>query len=135
MASPTIFSAGIEYNHMFMQDRTYNFASTGVVLAPAGTLFATNRVRQDIDVVTARINYKFGVRPSRLLFCILTISISTAQSPGIVRGFLLRSRERLSLAPAMWTGHPGPAMHRFGSRAAPGRPGYRLEDRAGPWGR
>ena len=26
------WSAGIEYNHMFMQDRTYNFASTGVVL-------------------------------------------------------------------------------------------------------
>jgi outer membrane immunogenic protein len=54
------WSAGIEYNHMFMQDRTYNFASTGVVLAPAGALFATNRVRQDVDVVTARINYKFG---------------------------------------------------------------------------
>ena len=54
------WSAGIEYNHMFMQDRTYNFSSTGVVLAPAGTLFATNRVRQDVDVVTARINYKFG---------------------------------------------------------------------------
>jgi outer membrane immunogenic protein len=54
------WSAGIEYNHMFMQDKTYNFISTGVVLAPAGTLFATNRIRQDVDVVTARINYRFG---------------------------------------------------------------------------
>jgi len=54
------WSAGIEYNHMFMQDKTHNFVSTGVVLAPAGTLFATNRIRQDVDVVTARINYKFG---------------------------------------------------------------------------
>ncbi len=54
------WSAGLEYNHMFMQDKTYNFVSTGVVLAPAGTLFAQNRIRQDVDVVTARINYKFG---------------------------------------------------------------------------
>jgi outer membrane immunogenic protein len=54
------WSAGIEYNHMFMQDKTHNFVSTGVFLAPAGTLLATNRIRQDVDVVTARINYKFG---------------------------------------------------------------------------
>jgi outer membrane immunogenic protein len=54
------WSAGIEYNHMFMQDKTYNFTSTGAALAPAGALFSTSRIRQDVDVVTARINYKFG---------------------------------------------------------------------------
>jgi outer membrane immunogenic protein len=44
---------------MFMQDRTYNQISNGT-LGPAGVLFATNRIRQDVDVVTARINYRFG---------------------------------------------------------------------------
>jgi outer membrane immunogenic protein len=53
------WSAGIEYNHMFMQDKTYNFVGNGVVF-PAGTLVAQSRIRQDVDIVTARINYKFG---------------------------------------------------------------------------
>jgi outer membrane immunogenic protein len=48
------WSAGIEYNHMFMQDKTYNFVD------PTGTLIAQSRIRQDVDLVTARINYKFG---------------------------------------------------------------------------
>ena len=38
-----------------MQDRTYNFTT------PAGGLaFGTDRIRQDVDLVTARLNYKFG---------------------------------------------------------------------------
>jgi len=53
------WSAGIEYNHMFMQDKTYNFVSNGVIL-PVGDLVAQSRIRQDVDIVTARINYKFG---------------------------------------------------------------------------
>jgi outer membrane immunogenic protein len=53
------WSAGIEYNHMFMQDKTYRFVSNGALI-PAGALFAQNRIRQDVDIVTARINYKFG---------------------------------------------------------------------------
>ena len=53
------WSAGIEYDHMFMQDKTYNFISNGVAF-PAGTLVAQSRIRQDIDIVTARINYKFS---------------------------------------------------------------------------
>src|SRR2546423_2267869 len=53
------WSAGIEYNHMFMQDKTYNFISNGVAF-PVGTLVAQSRIRQDVDIVTARINYKFG---------------------------------------------------------------------------
>jgi outer membrane immunogenic protein len=53
------WSAGIEYNHMFMQDKTYNLNSNGVFFAP-GVLVAQARIRQDVDLVTARINYKFG---------------------------------------------------------------------------
>jgi outer membrane immunogenic protein len=56
------WSAGIEYNHMFMQDKTYGFVSNGSIgiLAPAGTLLAQNRISQDVDIITARINYRFG---------------------------------------------------------------------------
>jgi outer membrane immunogenic protein len=53
------WSAGIEYNHMFMQDKTYSFVSNGVIV-PAGIKMAQSRIRQDVDIVTARINYKFG---------------------------------------------------------------------------
>ena len=48
------WSVAVEYDHLFMQDRTYNFVS------PAGVAFGTDRIRQDIDLVTARLNYKFG---------------------------------------------------------------------------
>jgi outer membrane immunogenic protein len=48
------WSVGIEYDHMFMQDKTYAFTT------PGGAFFGTDRIRQDIDLVTARINYKFG---------------------------------------------------------------------------
>jgi outer membrane immunogenic protein len=50
------WSVGINYDHMFMQNRTYNFTVAG---APA-TPFATDRIRQDVDLVTARINYRWG---------------------------------------------------------------------------
>ena len=53
------WSAGIEYNHMFMQDKTYSFVSNGVIV-PAGMQMAQSRIRQDVDIVTARINYKFS---------------------------------------------------------------------------
>jgi outer membrane immunogenic protein len=48
------WSVGVEYNHLFMQDATYTFRNAN------GGLFATDRIRQDIDLVTARLNYKFG---------------------------------------------------------------------------
>ena len=48
------WSVGIEYDHLFMQDRTYTFTTT------AGAFFGTDRIRQDVDLVTARVNYKFG---------------------------------------------------------------------------
>ena len=53
------WSAGIEYNHMFMQDKTYSFVSNGVIV-PAGIQMAQSRICQDVDIVTARINYKFS---------------------------------------------------------------------------
>ena len=53
------WSAGIEYDHMFMQDRTTNFVNNGVAAA-AGVPFATDRIRQDVDVVTVRVNYRWG---------------------------------------------------------------------------
>ena len=48
------WSAGIEYNHLFMQDRTHAFVD------PAGVFVGNDRIRQDVDIVTARINYRFG---------------------------------------------------------------------------
>jgi outer membrane immunogenic protein len=48
------WSVGVEYDHLFMQDKTYNFTT------PAGLAFGSDRVRQDVDLVTARLNYKFG---------------------------------------------------------------------------
>jgi outer membrane immunogenic protein len=48
------WSFGVEYNHLFMQDRTYAFT------APGGGLLFNERISQDVDLVTARVNYKFG---------------------------------------------------------------------------
>jgi outer membrane immunogenic protein len=49
------WSVGVEYDHLFMGNRNLNFTT------PAGGLLATvDRIRQDVDVVTARINYRFG---------------------------------------------------------------------------
>jgi outer membrane immunogenic protein len=49
------WSAAIEYDHLFMQDRTVNFT------APAtGLLVASDRIRQDVDLVTVRVNYRWG---------------------------------------------------------------------------
>jgi outer membrane immunogenic protein len=48
------WSAAIEYDHMFMQDRTYDFTAVG------GGFFGTDRIKQDVDLVTVRVNYKWG---------------------------------------------------------------------------
>ncbi|CAN7292297.1 outer membrane beta-barrel protein [Bradyrhizobium sp. LjRoot220] len=49
------WSVGVEYDHLFMGDRTLTFTT------PAGVpaVFDT-RISQDVDIVTARINYRFG---------------------------------------------------------------------------
>ncbi len=48
------WSAAIEYDHMFMQDKTYTFTDT------TGAFFGTQRIRQDVDLVTVRVNYRWG---------------------------------------------------------------------------
>lgn len=45
------WSFGVEYNHIFLGTTTYNY--------PAPSL-ASERIRGDIDMVTAKINYKWG---------------------------------------------------------------------------
>jgi len=53
------WSAAVEYDHLFMQDRTYNLLNNGVA-GVAGTVFDTARIRQDVDLVTVRVNYRWG---------------------------------------------------------------------------
>jgi outer membrane immunogenic protein len=48
------WSAAVEYDHMFLQDKTYTFNT------PGGLFFGTDRIKQDVDLVTVRVNYKFG---------------------------------------------------------------------------
>jgi outer membrane immunogenic protein len=53
------WSAAFEYDHLFMQDKTTTFLNNGVA-GVAGTLFGTDRIRQDVDLVTVRVNYRWG---------------------------------------------------------------------------
>jgi len=48
------WTVGVEYDHIFLQDRTVNFTT------PAGFGFGSDRIRQDVDMVAVRLNYKFG---------------------------------------------------------------------------
>jgi outer membrane immunogenic protein len=48
------WSAGVEYDHLFIDNRATTFST------PAGTIFTTDRVRGDADIVTARVNYRWG---------------------------------------------------------------------------
>lgn len=48
------WSAAIEYDRLFMQARLLTFNDT------TGIFFGTDRIHQDVDLVTARINYRFG---------------------------------------------------------------------------
>jgi outer membrane immunogenic protein len=57
------WSAGVEYDHLFMGSRNVTETTTGAtgIFGPAaGTVFRTDNIRQDVDMVTARINYRFG---------------------------------------------------------------------------
>jgi outer membrane immunogenic protein len=51
------WTAGIEYDHLFMQDRTVTFTT---VAALGGGVFSNERIRQDVDLVTVRVNYRWG---------------------------------------------------------------------------
>ena len=48
------WSAASEYDHLFMGNRTYNFVT------PAGAFFAQDKIKQDVDLVTVRVNYRWG---------------------------------------------------------------------------
>lgn len=50
------WSIGAEYNHLWMGDANNNFVGVDPRLA----VILNNRVRQDVDMVTLRINYRFG---------------------------------------------------------------------------
>ena len=55
------WSVAIEYDHLFMGNRDITLVSRGVLGGiPAGSNFRTNSIGQDVDIVTARINYHFG---------------------------------------------------------------------------
>jgi outer membrane immunogenic protein len=48
------WSAAFEYDHLFMGTHTLNFRNA------AGLLSTVDRIRQDVDVATVRVNYRFG---------------------------------------------------------------------------
>ena len=50
------WSFGVEYNHLFMGDANNSFSGVN----PVAAAFVNNRISQDVDMVTARINYRFG---------------------------------------------------------------------------
>jgi outer membrane immunogenic protein len=49
------WSAGIEYDHLFMGHSNNSFSVVNPVVAGA-----LNRISQDVDMVTVRVNYRFG---------------------------------------------------------------------------
>ena len=50
------WSAGIEYDHLFMGNANNSFS----VVNPINAAFLNNRISQDVDMVTLRFNYRFG---------------------------------------------------------------------------
>jgi outer membrane immunogenic protein len=57
------WSVGVEYDHLFMGRANDIFVSTGMGpnnLLAAGLLDRGVNIRQDVDMVTARINYRWG---------------------------------------------------------------------------
>jgi len=48
------WSVGVEYDHLFMQDQTVGFTT------PGGVFAGNDRIRQDVDMGTVRVNYHFG---------------------------------------------------------------------------
>jgi outer membrane immunogenic protein len=55
------WSVALEYDHLFMGNHNLTFTSAGVLAGiPAGNVFRTDNIRQDVDLVTVRVNYRFG---------------------------------------------------------------------------
>src|SRR3954470_7260301 len=53
------WSVGVEYDHLWMGNDNRTFAGAGV-LSPGGVTLLGDRVSQDVDMVTLRLNYRFG---------------------------------------------------------------------------
>jgi outer membrane immunogenic protein len=51
------WSVGVEYDHLFMGNRNLGFTS---VAPPVGINTRTDTIRQDADMVSARVNYRWG---------------------------------------------------------------------------
>ena len=49
------WSVAFEYDHLFMGDRNVNFT-----VVPSGLFFGTDRIRQDVDLATVRLNYRLN---------------------------------------------------------------------------
>jgi len=49
------WSVGVEYDHLFMGNRTITLTTPGTAL-----FLQTDRIRQDVDIVVARINWHFA---------------------------------------------------------------------------
>jgi outer membrane immunogenic protein len=49
-----IWSAGIEYDHLFMGTANNSFS------VPVGAAALVNQISQTVDTVTVRVNYRFG---------------------------------------------------------------------------
>jgi outer membrane immunogenic protein len=54
------WSVAVEYDHLFMANNSRSFTSTGAIVVPVGGVFRTDSIRQDVDLITARINYHFN---------------------------------------------------------------------------
>jgi outer membrane immunogenic protein len=57
------WSVAVEYDHLFMGNQGRSFTSTGVLaptVVPVGGVFRTDTIHQDVDLITARINYHFN---------------------------------------------------------------------------
>ena len=50
------WSVGLEYDQLFMGDANNSFS----IVNPINAAFVNNRISQDVDMVTVRINYRFG---------------------------------------------------------------------------
>jgi outer membrane immunogenic protein len=49
------WSAGLEYDHLFMGNSNNSFSVANPIVAGA-----LNRISEDVDMVTIRVNYRFG---------------------------------------------------------------------------
>jgi outer membrane immunogenic protein len=56
------WSVALEYDHLFMGSRNDAMSSMGIIpgVPPAGVPVALDRIRQDVDLITLRVNYTFG---------------------------------------------------------------------------